>query len=209
MALDLQWPTQGQPSRAENLLEYLSRTNSPPFRQSFSSDHTKLQAVSCSSIYSRTISEESSTIRTLHAYLEASWHVLKVILQIPPVDPSTSLRTAYLLRLTGDVLKSITGYQLSPPTNGPARQADGPIASTANLDSIPPPLARSVLYDLLDFLDDPTRLGLLYYKDKFGIQVQGRVSISWYPSTPRQDYAPQSNRRYAAAQLVDRWTVRA
>ena len=79
---------------------------------------------------------------------------MKIILQIPPVDPSTSLRTAYLLRLTGDVLNSITGYKLtseSTPTNG---HADGPIASTANLDSIPLPLARSALYDLLDFLDD-------------------------------------------------------
>lgn len=98
--------------------------------------------------------ETSSTLRTLHAYLEASRHLLKIILQIPPVDPSTSLRTAYLLRLTGDVLSSITGYRLtseSPPTNG---QADGPIASTANLDSIPLPLARSALQDLLDFLDD-------------------------------------------------------
>ena len=75
---------------------------------------------------------------------------MKIILQIPPVDPSTSLRTAYLLRLTGDVLNSITGYRLtseSTPTNG---QADGSIASTA----IPLPLARSALYDLLDFLDD-------------------------------------------------------
>ena len=79
---------------------------------------------------------------------------MKIILQIPPVDPSTSLRTAYLLRLTGDVLNSITGYRLtseSPPTNG---QADSPIASTANLDSIPLPLARSALDDLLNFLDD-------------------------------------------------------
>ena len=100
--------------------------------------------------YSRTSAEESSTLRTLHAYLEASRHLLKIILQIPPVDPSTSLRTAYLLRLTGDVLNSITGYRLtseSRPTNG---QADGPIASTA----IPLPLARSALQDLLDFLDD-------------------------------------------------------
>ena len=104
--------------------------------------------------YARTSAEASSTLRSLPAYLDASRHLLKIILQIPPVDPSTSLRTAYLLRLTGDVLNSITGYRLtseSPPTNG---QADSPIASTANLDSIPLPLARSALQDLLDFLDD-------------------------------------------------------
>jgi hypothetical protein len=45
--------------------------------------------------YSCTSAEESSTLRTLHAYLEASGQLLKVILQIPPSDPSTSLRTAY------------------------------------------------------------------------------------------------------------------
>jgi hypothetical protein len=59
-----------------------------------------------------------------------------------------------LLRLTGDVLNSITGYRLTseiPPTNG---HADGPIASTSDLDSIPLPLAGSALQDLLDFLDD-------------------------------------------------------
>jgi hypothetical protein len=33
-----------------------------------------------------------------------------MILQIPPVDPSTSLRTAFLLRLTTDVLGAIPGY---------------------------------------------------------------------------------------------------
>lgn len=98
--------------------------------------------------------DESSTLRTLHAYLEASRQLLKIILQIPPADPSTSLRTAYLLRLTGDVLNSITGYRLTSenrPTNG---RLDGPIASTANLDSIPLPLAGSALHDLLDLLDD-------------------------------------------------------
>ena len=48
----------------------------------------------------------------------------------------------------------ITGCRLaseSPPTNG---QADGLVASTANLDSIPLPPARSALHDLLDFLNN-------------------------------------------------------
>lgn len=36
--------------------------------------------------------------------------MLSLILQIPPVDPSTSLRTSLLLRLTGEVLQSIPGY---------------------------------------------------------------------------------------------------
>lgn len=32
------------------------------------------------------------------------------MLEIPPIDPSTSLRTAYLLRLTNDILASVPGY---------------------------------------------------------------------------------------------------
>ncbi|KAL0572542.1 hypothetical protein V5O48_009421 [Marasmius crinis-equi] len=36
--------------------------------------------------------------------------MLSMILQIPPFDPSTSLRTAFLLRLTNDVFGSIPGY---------------------------------------------------------------------------------------------------
>jgi hypothetical protein len=36
-------------------------------------------------------------------------------MQIPPVDPSGSLRITLLLRLTGDILSSITGYQPDSP----------------------------------------------------------------------------------------------
>ncbi|KAG6375784.1 hypothetical protein JVT61DRAFT_2634 [Boletus reticuloceps] len=53
-------------------------------------------------------------------------HLLAFILQIPPIDSSASLRTAFLFRLTSYVMNSVTGY---PP----------------NLDSLP---------QLLDFLDD-------------------------------------------------------
>jgi len=67
-----------------------------------------------------------SKLPTLASYLEANRHVLSLILQIPPIDPSTSLRTTFLLRLTGDVLNSIPGYP-------------------ADLDTLP---------DLLEFLDD-------------------------------------------------------
>ena len=54
----------------------------------------------------------SSTLKTLPAYLEAARHLLLLVLQIPPIDPSTGLRTAYLLRFTGDVLFAIPGYHL-------------------------------------------------------------------------------------------------
>jgi len=57
-------------------------------------------------------SDVSSTLRTLPAYLEAARHLLLLVIQIPPIDPSTGLRIAYLLRLTGDVLFAITGYKL-------------------------------------------------------------------------------------------------
>ncbi|KAI0373143.1 hypothetical protein BV20DRAFT_938258 [Pilatotrama ljubarskyi] len=55
-------------------------------------------------------SDPSSPLSTLHAYLEATHHMLSLILQIPPVDPSAPLRTSLLLRLTGEVLQAIPGY---------------------------------------------------------------------------------------------------
>ncbi|KAF8956596.1 hypothetical protein BDZ97DRAFT_1671458 [Flammula alnicola] len=77
-------------------------------------------------------SEESSTLKTLSTYIEAVRQLLALILQIPPIDPSTSLRTAYLLHLTGDALGSIPGYRLG----------------TTSV------VVRSTLQDLVDFLDD-------------------------------------------------------
>ncbi|KAF9061690.1 hypothetical protein BDP27DRAFT_324330 [Rhodocollybia butyracea] len=59
-------------------------------------------------------SSETSNLRTLETYLQAAQRILGLILQIPPVDPSTSLRTQLLLRLTNDVLTCIPGY---PPTS--------------------------------------------------------------------------------------------
>jgi len=50
---------------------------------------------------------------TLSSYLDAMQHLLAFILRIPPIDPSTGLRTAFLLRLTGDAMNSMTGY---PPS---------------------------------------------------------------------------------------------
>ncbi|THH31861.1 hypothetical protein EUX98_g2307 [Antrodiella citrinella] len=56
-------------------------------------------------------SEESTTLPTLSSYLKASHTLLSLILQIPPIDPSTSLRIAVLLRLSGEVMDSIPGYK--------------------------------------------------------------------------------------------------
>ncbi|KAH7928160.1 hypothetical protein BV22DRAFT_1110632 [Leucogyrophana mollusca] len=47
---------------------------------------------------------------TLPTYLDAMQQLLAFTLQIPPVDPSTSLRVTFLLRLTGDLMSSIPGY---------------------------------------------------------------------------------------------------
>lgn len=78
-------------------------------------------------------SDISSTLRTLPAYLEAAKHLLLLVIQIPPIDPSTPLRIAYLLRLTGDVLSAIPGYQLE----------------TSNATTI-----QATLRDLVKFLGD-------------------------------------------------------
>lgn len=89
--------------------------------------------------------EESSELRSLPQYLEEVRHILALVLQIPPVDPSTGLRTYYLLRLTGDVFCSITGYRVHQATgqDGLSR------ALSVDLSAV-----RDVLQDLIDFLDD-------------------------------------------------------
>ncbi|KAJ7063695.1 hypothetical protein C8F01DRAFT_1219657 [Mycena amicta] len=55
-------------------------------------------------------SHPASHLQTLPEYLDAAQTILRVILRIPPIDPSTSLRIAYLLRLTNDVLGAFSGY---------------------------------------------------------------------------------------------------
>ncbi|KAF5343548.1 hypothetical protein D9758_012944 [Tetrapyrgos nigripes] len=57
--------------------------------------------------------DPSTHLPTLDDYLQAAQKILAMILRIPPLDPSTSLRTQLLLRLTNDVLSSVLGY---PPT---------------------------------------------------------------------------------------------
>jgi hypothetical protein len=59
-------------------------------------------------------SEPTTHLPTLSHFLDESRQILSLILQIPPIDPSTSLRTAFLLRLTNDVLTSIPGYPANP-----------------------------------------------------------------------------------------------
>ena len=58
--------------------------------------------------------DPSSNLRTLPAYLKATHSLLSVILQIPPIGSNAALRTAFLLRLTGDFLSSVVGYTPYP-----------------------------------------------------------------------------------------------
>ncbi|KAJ4475550.1 hypothetical protein J3R30DRAFT_565817 [Lentinula aciculospora] len=55
-------------------------------------------------------SSPTSHLPTLDTYLQAAQRILRLILQIPPIDPSTSLRIQLLLRLTNEVLTCIPGY---------------------------------------------------------------------------------------------------
>ncbi|KAF9806140.1 hypothetical protein IEO21_08802 [Rhodonia placenta] len=55
-------------------------------------------------------SQPSTALPTLASYLTATHTILSLVLQIPPAGPSSYLRTSFLLRLTGEVLNSISGY---------------------------------------------------------------------------------------------------
>ncbi|KAL1742179.1 hypothetical protein HDZ31DRAFT_84314 [Schizophyllum fasciatum] len=77
--------------------------------------------------------EASTSTPTLDAYLHACRQILSIVLQIPPIQPSASLRTAYLLHLSNDALSAVTGY-------------------SATLDSLP---------GLLEWLDDLDRAWLV------------------------------------------------
>ncbi|GJJ11856.1 hypothetical protein Clacol_006094 [Clathrus columnatus] len=56
------------------------------------------------------IDEQLSSLRTVDNYIEAVRPLLTLVLLIPPVGISTSLRSALFLRLTDEILDSITGY---------------------------------------------------------------------------------------------------
>ncbi|EKM56107.1 uncharacterized protein PHACADRAFT_257180, partial [Phanerochaete carnosa HHB-10118-sp] len=56
----------------------------------------------------------STTVATLADYLRESHTLFSLTLQIPPTPPSASLRTTFLLRLTGDIMGAIPGYRPTP-----------------------------------------------------------------------------------------------
>ncbi|KAF8589697.1 hypothetical protein K439DRAFT_300486 [Ramaria rubella] len=55
-------------------------------------------------------SYETSSLRTLHDYVNAAHPLLTIILLIPPIDASVHLRASLLLRLTGELLECLPGY---------------------------------------------------------------------------------------------------
>ncbi|KAF7782154.1 hypothetical protein Agabi119p4_1530 [Agaricus bisporus var. burnettii] len=100
--------------------------------------------------------EQITTVPTLHKYITYARRLLAFILQIPPLDPSTSLRIQYMLRLTGDVLSAIVGYKLSPraPPKGNYNEQVDRREETQSEEDEEPRDYTSALRELLDWLDD-------------------------------------------------------
>ena len=113
-------------------------------------------------------------MRTLPTYLEAARHLLLLVIQIPPIDPSTGLRIAYLLRLTGDVLFAIPGYQLE----------------TSNTTSI-----QETLRDLLEFLGDLDQAWLAVLQSQVWDPLTGQavdlvIAVNDNPQTTNPPQVP-------------------
>ncbi|KAF9528242.1 hypothetical protein CPB83DRAFT_854694 [Crepidotus variabilis] len=117
--------------------------------------------------------ELSSTLQTLPEYLDVNRTVLALILQIPPLDPSTGLRIAYLLRLTSEILSSIPGYKI------------GTLSSPVHL----------TLRDLLDFLDDLDQAWLAVLQGKVwdpelaeGVDLEFPIDLDLTESEGEDDF---------------------
>ncbi|KAG8756049.1 hypothetical protein FRC12_010706 [Ceratobasidium sp. 428] len=67
--------------------------------------------------------EPDAPYRTLSAYVSAASSLVTMALLIPPVETSASIRTSWLLRITGDIFEDIPAYTLGstfiPPTDPP------------------------------------------------------------------------------------------
>jgi hypothetical protein len=86
---------------------------------------------------------------TLDALIRRLEPLLELILQIPPIDPTSALRIAYLLRLTAGLALWITGY----PLTGPSVEQDGPPRRHITASQEERDAAMEDLLDLLDELD--------------------------------------------------------
>ncbi|KAG9091142.1 hypothetical protein FS749_016776 [Ceratobasidium sp. UAMH 11750] len=64
--------------------------------------------------------EPDAPYATLSAYISAASSLVSMVLLIPPLEPSASIRTSRLLRITGDIFENIPAYPLgSQPTTTP------------------------------------------------------------------------------------------
>ncbi|KZO92332.1 hypothetical protein CALVIDRAFT_504358 [Calocera viscosa TUFC12733] len=62
--------------------------------------------------------QPDAPLPSLISYINAFRPLLSIILLIPPLDPSASLRVSYLLRLTGEFTDTLPGYGVSASTAG-------------------------------------------------------------------------------------------
>ncbi|KAH8824434.1 hypothetical protein DL96DRAFT_208420 [Flagelloscypha sp. PMI_526] len=65
-------------------------------------------------------SEPNARFASLESYVAEIQRLLALILRIPPIDPSTYLRTTYLLRLCNECLNSVLHYQPPSPSDSDA-----------------------------------------------------------------------------------------
>lgn len=75
-------------------------------------DHLDAQFLAITGAYKKRSEPNASGLKVLDlsSYISALRSLLLLIIQIPPVPPSASLRVNFLLRLTNDFLTSVTGY---------------------------------------------------------------------------------------------------
>ncbi|KAF5349607.1 hypothetical protein D9756_008907 [Leucocoprinus leucothites] len=96
----------------------------------------------------------STHVPTLHTYIIEAQKLLSFILQIPPVDPSTELRTQFMLRLMGDCLSAVVGYGLVPPRRQRFSTTTSGMGEREEEDDGEPRDYTSALREVLDWLDD-------------------------------------------------------
>ncbi|KAG8930230.1 hypothetical protein FRC02_004489 [Tulasnella sp. 418] len=77
--------------------------------------------------------EPSTTLPDLPSYLTTLHPLLALILLIPPVDPSGSLRVSYLLRLTGDFFDGVASYPLISALPGSGKLEASDLVTVENI----------------------------------------------------------------------------
>ncbi|KAB5595223.1 hypothetical protein CTheo_1301 [Ceratobasidium theobromae] len=81
--------------------------------------------------------EPDTPYKTLSAYVAATSSLVTMILLIPPAKSSASIRTAWLLRITGDIFENIPAYSLGTVATSPPRSPND--QADQNEQEHPPP----------------------------------------------------------------------